>query len=85
LRKYLKVLEPMMNRDELKLNAEKYGHQKRPILKSISAHCLDCCIERANEVRLCEAYTCNLWLYKTGKNPFSGAVDNLSTLKNIVE
>ena len=41
LRNRLKALEPMMNRDELKLNAEKYGHQKNPILKSIRAHCLD--------------------------------------------
>ena len=74
-----------MNRDELKLNAKKYGHQKRPILKSIRAHCLDCCVEQANEVRLCEAYTCNLWPYRMGKNPFTSSVGNLSTLKNIVE
>jgi hypothetical protein len=37
-------------------------------LKAIRAHCLSCA-GRPKEVRLCQSFTCNLFLYRAGTNP----------------
>jgi hypothetical protein len=68
-------------KSELRAEAEAHGHVKRPILKAIRAHCLDCCVGQAPEVRKCAHKKCNLWPYRTGKNPFTGNAGNPATLK----
>lgn len=35
--------------------------------KAIRLKCLDCCCDRANEVRLCPATGCPLWRFRLGK------------------
>ncbi len=69
-------------REEARAEAEAHGHEKRPILQAIRAKCLDCCVGQPKEVRLCQAYDCDLWPYRTGKNPFSASGGNPATLKN---
>lgn len=46
------------------------GHTKKPLLKIIREKCLDCCVHKPSEVRLCSIKTCPLWPYRMGKNPF---------------
>lgn len=41
----------------------------RSPLKTIRAHCLDCCNGSANEVKLCPVTRCLLYPYRFGKNP----------------
>lgn len=35
--------------------------------KAIRLKCLDCCCDKANEVRLCPATGCPLWRFRLGK------------------
>lgn len=35
--------------------------------KAIRLKCLDCCCDRANEVRLCTATNCPLWRFRLGR------------------
>lgn len=35
--------------------------------KAIRLKCLDCCCDKANEVRLCPAMGCPLWRFRLGK------------------
>jgi len=37
--------------------------------KAIRAHCLDCCLGHANEVRECPAEHCALWPWRFGRRP----------------
>jgi hypothetical protein len=67
-------------RDNARAEAEAHGHCKQPLLKVIRSKCIDCCVGQQAEVRLCEAYDCNLWPYRMGKNPYSGHGGNMSTL-----
>lgn len=39
-------------------------------VKAIRAYCLNCCLESANEVRLCPAEDCVLHPFRFGKNPY---------------
>ncbi len=39
-------------------------------VKAIRAYCLSCCLENANEVRLCPAEDCVLHPFRFGKNPY---------------
>lgn len=39
-------------------------------VKAIRAYCLNCCLESANEVKLCQAQDCALWAFRMGKNPY---------------
>ena len=47
------------------------GHPESPI-KSIRAKCLDCSGGVASEVRKCVAFTCPLWPFRMGVNPYFG-------------
>ena len=38
-------------------------------IKAIRAKCLDCCCGSSNEVKLCPASDCPLYLYRFGHNP----------------
>jgi len=46
------------------------GHAKKPLLKVIREKCLDCCMNKTSEVRLCHITDCPLWPYRMGSNPF---------------
>ncbi len=48
----------------------KCSKQKNPA-KAIRAYCLNCCLESAEEVRLCPADECELWAFRFGKNPYT--------------
>ena len=41
------------------------------LLKVIRKHCLDCCCGSKSAVAACSCESCNLWLYRFGKNPFA--------------
>lgn len=56
------------------------GHEKRPIMKVIRAHCIACCGGEPGEVRKCTSLDCDLWPYRMGKNPFSGRKGNAENL-----
>lgn len=49
----------------------KKSAKKTPV-KAIRKYCLECCLEKPSEVRLCAAKDCALWPYRMGKNPFHG-------------
>ena len=40
-------------------------------LKAIRLKCLDCCCGSSNEVKLCTAERCPLYVFREGKNPYS--------------
>ena len=43
--------------------------QTNPV-KAIREYCLGCCLESANEVKLCPDDTCPLHAFRFGKNPY---------------
>ncbi|MCB9989042.1 MAG: hypothetical protein H6868_06880 [Rhodospirillales bacterium] len=43
---------------------------KKTLVKAIRKYCLECCLEKPSEVRLCAAKNCPLWHFRFGKNPF---------------
>ena len=45
------------------------GKGSRATLKHIRSYCLWCCNDQRNEVRLCTAVQCPLWMYRFGKRP----------------
>ena len=45
-------------------------------MKAIRAKCLDCCCGSSNEVRLCTAEKCPLYVYRFGKNPNRAGIGN---------
>lgn len=47
-----------------------HSPNKKPLLKIIREKCLDCCVGKHSEVRLCHITDCPLWPYRMGKNPF---------------
>jgi hypothetical protein len=49
----------------------KLGHHKRNPLKAVRAFCLDCMGGNRAEVRRCTSVGCSLWVYRSGKNPFT--------------
>ena len=59
--------------------ADKYGnpwakyrnHFKKKLspLVAVRHHCLDCCCEVTEEVKLCPVTACSLWPYRFGKFP----------------
>ena len=55
-----------MSPDELK----QLGHARVSPLRALRLHCLDCCNESAQEVRLCTAVDCASWPFRLGKNPW---------------
>lgn len=40
-------------------------------LKAVRKHCLWCCNDSSNEVALCPAKACPLWLYRRGHRPIA--------------
>ena len=42
---------------------------KKELLKTIRAHCLDCCCGSYDEVEHCGCPTCNLYPLRFGKDP----------------
>lgn len=44
---------------------------KTEILKTIRAHCIDCCCDQPNEVALCCCPSCNLYHLRFGKDPYA--------------
>lgn len=42
---------------------------KTEILKAIRAHCLDCCYDNVNEVKMCSCEKCALYSLRFGKDP----------------
>lgn len=49
---------------------EELGFEAKPLLQVIRAKCMDCCGYQQSEVKKCTAVTCDLWVYRMGKNPF---------------
>lgn len=45
-------------------------HTKKPLPKVMRTYCLECCLEKPSEVRLCQSIKCPLWPYRMGKDPF---------------
>jgi len=45
------------------------GKGSRACLKRIRKYCLWCCLDQRNEVKLCPAVECPLWVYRFGKRP----------------
>ena len=43
--------------------------QQNPV-KAIREYCLTCCLENANEVKLCAAGDCSLHAFRMGRNPY---------------
>ena len=58
---------------------------KTEILKSIRAKCIDCCVGNVAEVKLCTAKDCDLWPFRSGKdpNPARGAPKNAFASKGV--
>lgn len=56
------------------------GHVRRPLLQTIRAKCLDCCVGNAAEVARCTVDTCSLFPYRFGTNPFSTRAGNPEAL-----
>ena len=54
-------------------------------IKAIRAKCLDCCCNQANEVKLCEIFTCALHPFRFGRNPFTNRTISESTLQAMKE
>lgn len=42
-------------------------------VKAIRKYCLNCCLENANEVKLCPSENCPLHPFRFGKNPYRAA------------
>lgn len=38
-------------------------------MRAIRKKCLDCCCGSSNEVKLCTAKDCPLWIYRSGHRP----------------
>ncbi len=47
------------------------GHPESPI-KAIRSKCADCSGGQLSEVRKCVCYSCPLWPFRMGVNPFHG-------------
>jgi hypothetical protein len=63
----------LIGRDPRQIAAHEFdvaGIAGAPILDVIRAKCLDCCVEQADEVRKCVAFSCPNWPYRMGANPF---------------
>ena len=58
----------MKNTLDTNIHAEK--HDKKTPVKEIRKYCLECCLEKPSEVRICAAKSCPLWPFRMGKNPF---------------
>lgn len=52
------------------------GGPQSPI-RAIRAKCIDCSAGNAAEVRKCVAYSCALWPFRMGRNPFWGKSDEV--------
>ena len=53
------------------------GHFQKPILQVIKQNCQECCGSNLDkprntmdEVKRCQAFSCPMWPYRLGKNPF---------------
>ena len=55
-----------MSQDELRT----MGHQPMPVLAALRARCLDCCANKAGEVRKCISLSCPAWPFRMGTNPW---------------
>jgi hypothetical protein len=53
------------------LHPMRMGRRRKGIspMKSIRQHCLWCCKQQPNEVKLCPVYGCPLWPFRFGHNP----------------
>ena len=60
-----------MRTDEL----EQLGHARVSPLRALRLHCLDCCNDSAQEVRLCTAVGCPSWPFRMAKNPWRRKLD----------
>lgn len=49
------------------------GHERRPVLAVIRAHCVECSGGSTAEARRCTAVSCNLWPFRMSHNPFREA------------
>ncbi len=56
----------------LDTNTHAEKHDKKTPVTAIRKYCLECCLEKPSEVRLCSAKNCHLWPFRMGKNPFHG-------------
>jgi hypothetical protein len=54
----------------MKSEAEKHGHVSTPVLKAIKNNCIECSGGSFSEVKLCTVYSCHLWPFRLGKNPW---------------
>lgn len=46
------------------------GHERRPLLDAIRAHCIECSGGSRAEARRCTCISCNLWPFRMSSNPF---------------
>lgn len=59
----------MKNKTDTNTHSE--NHLEKTPLKAIRKYCLECCLEKPSEVRLCASKNCPLWHFRMGKNPSS--------------
>lgn len=55
--------------DYCPLHPFRMGHGKGSKVKAIRKYCLWCCLDQANEVRLCPSITCEFHPFRFGHNP----------------
>lgn len=51
------------------------GHKKKNPMRLIRDFCIECSGGNQSEARKCTAYSCQLWPYRMGKNPFRKVSD----------
>ncbi len=51
--------------------ARKAGHKPISPVEAIRRKCLDCTCQQPVEVKLCEAVTCSLWPFRSGRHPYT--------------
>jgi len=51
--------------------ARQAGHTRISPMQAIRRKCVDCCGHQLGEVRLCEAITCPLWPFRSGRHPYT--------------
>ena len=56
-----------MTSDELRA----IGHEPKPVLAAMRAHCIDCCGGSRSEVSMCVSVSCPQWAFRMGDQSVS--------------
>lgn len=75
-----------INDEGCPLYALRMGRGGGARLKRIRAYCLWCCNNQKNEVKLCPAVKCPLWVYRFGKRPQKASdLSKILTAEGVLE